>query len=98
MTTANENTLEIEIPLLLPGVQNERDACLQRLESTLQGRKGISRAHLLLDRTPAHLCLHYDPVQITIEDVRRLAARAGAEISNRYHHDMLRVEGMDCSD
>ena len=98
MNPVNEKTLELEIQMLLPGVEDERDACLRRLESALQDRRGVLRAHLVLDRTPTLLCLHYDPEVITIDDVRRLAERAGAEILNRYHHDLVRVEGMDCSD
>ena len=42
--------------------------------------------------------MHYDPEALSLADVRRLAERAGAQIVNRYHHDLLTVEGMDCSD
>ncbi|MFQ5922298.1 MAG: heavy metal translocating P-type ATPase [Anaerolineales bacterium] len=94
----NETTLELEIPMLLPGIEDDRDGCLDRLEVALQGRKGILRSHLELDKSPVVLCLHYDPAIVSIEDVRRLAERAGAGIVNRYHHDRLPVEGMDCSD
>jgi len=93
-----ETTLELEIPLLLPGIEDDRDDCLQRLEEALQDRKGISRSHLELDKSPAQLCLHYDPAVVSLEDVRRLAERAGAGIINRYHHERLPIEGMDCSD
>ncbi|MEW6326112.1 MAG: cation-translocating P-type ATPase [Thermodesulfobacteriota bacterium] len=94
----SEKTLELEIPLLLPGVENEDDACLSRLESALQNHKGLQRAHLERDKRPAILCLHYDPNAISVENVRRIAEHAGAQIVNRYHHDLFTVEGMDCSD
>ncbi|MHB1183565.1 MAG: heavy metal translocating P-type ATPase [Desulfobulbia bacterium] len=93
-----EKTLELEIPLLLPGIESEDDACLSRLETALQGHKGLQRAHLERDKHPVILCLHYDPNIISIEDVRRVAERAGVQILNRYHHDLFTVEGMDCSD
>ena len=41
-----EKTIELDIPLLLPGVEDEKDECLNRLESAFQNQKGILRAHL----------------------------------------------------
>lgn len=94
----SEKTLELDIPLLLPGVEADDDACLNRLEAALQNQKGLRRAHLERDKRPACLCLHYDPDAITLADVKRLAERAGAQIVNRYHHELIPIEGMDCSD
>ena len=93
-----EKTLELEIPLLLPGVDGGEDACLERLETALGSRKGILRAHLRRDAEPIQLCVHYDPELVSIDDVRRMARRAGADITNRYRHDVIHVEDMDCSD
>lgn len=93
-----EQTIDIDIPLLLPGVENEKDECLVRLESALQGKKGIIRAHVERDKTPVDLCLHYDPNLLTLSDVKRLAELAGAQIVNRYHHESIPIENMDCSD
>lgn len=93
-----ENTLEIEIPLLIPGITNHQDDCLERLETALNSQRGILRAHLEYEKDPLTLCLHYNPGLTSIEDVRRTAIRAGAEISNRYHHEVIPIEGMDCSD
>ncbi len=94
----NEKTLELEIPVLLPGIQDEDDRCLDRLESALGSRKGIRRAHLQRDQNPVQLCLHYDPGMISVDDVRRLAERTGAGIVNRFHHEQIPISGMDCSD
>ncbi|MCZ2126245.1 MAG: cadmium-translocating P-type ATPase [Anaerolineales bacterium] len=93
-----EQTVKLELPLLLPGVENEKDECLDRLESALQNRKGILRAHLEREKSPVNLCLHYDANALNLSDVKRLAERAGAEIVNRFHHRIIRIEGMDCSD
>ncbi len=93
-----EKTIELEIPLLLPGVENDKDECLARLESAMQNQKGLTRAHLEHAKKPVALCLHYDPNVLSLADVKRLAERAGAQIANRYHHDVLAIEGMDCSD
>jgi len=93
-----ERTIEIEIQLLLPGIKDEKDECLARLESALQNRKGILRAHLEREKSPVDICLHYDPNLLTITEVQGIAERAGARIVNRYHHDSIPIEGMDCSD
>jgi Cd2+/Zn2+-exporting ATPase len=93
-----EKTIELDIPLLLPGVESEKDECLARLEQALQNRKGIVRAHLEREKSPVDLCLHYDPNLLTLPEVKRIAERAGAEIINRFHHESVRIEGMDCSD
>lgn len=93
-----EKTIELEIPLLLPGVGDEKDECLNRLETSLQNRKGILRAHLEREKSPIDLCLHYDPNLLSLPDVKRIAERTGAQIINRFHHDTIAIEGMDCSD
>lgn len=93
-----EQTIDLDIPLLLPGIENERDECLVRLETSLQNYKGIIRAHIERDKSPVDLCLHYDPNLLTLSDVKRLAERAGAEIINRFHHESIPIENMDCSD
>jgi Cd2+/Zn2+-exporting ATPase len=93
-----EKTIELEIPLLLPGVEDEQDKCLSRLETSLKNQKGIQRSHLEREKTPVDLCLHYDPNILSLADVKRLAKRAGADIINRYHHEIITIEGMDCSD
>ncbi len=93
-----EKTIELQIPVLLPGVKDEEDECLTRLEESLQNHKGILKAHLKREKNPVDLCLHYDPNLLSISEVQRLAERAGAQILNRYHHDTFQIEGMDCSD
>ncbi len=93
-----EKTIELDFQLLLPGVEAEDDACLARLETALQNQKGLQHAHLERDKRPVCLCLHYDPNTLSLAEVKRLAERAGTKIVNRYHHALVPVEGMDCSD
>lgn len=93
-----EKTIELEISLLIPGIESDQDECLARLEAALQNQKGLTRAHLERDKQPVALCLHFDPNTLSLADVQRLAERAGAQIAHRYHHNVLPVEGMDCSD
>ncbi len=93
-----EKTLELEIPLLIPGLVNHEDNCLDKLENTLQNQRGILRAHVEHQNDPLVLCLHYNPSLISIDDVRRIARRTGSEISRRYRHEVIQIQDMDCSD
>lgn len=93
-----EKTIELEIPILLPGVNSDQDECLSRLETNLKNHKGILRAHLEREKTPVDLCLHYDPNLLNLSEVKRMAEQAGTKIINQYHHDSIVIEGMDCSD
>ncbi len=94
----SEKTIELEIPVLLPGVETDDDSCLDRLEAALRHQRGLLRVHLEREKRPVTLCLHYDPNLMSVADVKRAAQRAGAQIANRFHHDLLAIEGMDCSD
>ncbi len=86
--------LRIEIPLVLPDVPDARDACVRRLGELLEAKKGVQAAHVLeaSKETPQQLCIHFDPQQLSLGDVRELARRAGAQIHERYGHMLLRVE------
>jgi len=93
-----EKTIVLAISGLLPGIEDDRDACIFRLESTLQNRKGICRAHRTPEETSGDLCLHFNPEQISVEDVRKLAQQEASGIANRFHHRRMSIDGMDCSD
>ncbi|MBX9877249.1 MAG: cation-translocating P-type ATPase [Candidatus Obscuribacterales bacterium] len=96
--TRDEQKLEIDLQLLLPHVDNERDHCIQSLERQLQATRGITQAHIKAQEKQHTLCLHYDPTLLQLTNVQRLASHAGAAISNRYQHQLLPIIGMDCSD
>ncbi len=90
--------LELDLELLLPGVSDEQDQCVSRVQERLKAVRGVTEAHTEKNDGKAQLCIHYDPALATLASIQRIAAQAGAEISNRYHHDLIRIEGMDCSD
>jgi copper-(or silver)-translocating P-type ATPase/heavy metal-(Cd/Co/Hg/Pb/Zn)-translocating P-type ATPase len=94
----SEKIIEIDLALVLPNISDDKDGCLARLETVLLGKKGIQQAHFHRDHDPITLCLHFDPAVLTLDDVNRLAKHAGAEIVNRYHHVLIPIKGMDCSD
>jgi Zn2+/Cd2+-exporting ATPase len=90
--------LELDLELLLPGVADEQDQCVARIQERLKTARGVTEAHLEKNHDKAQLCIHYDPAQTTLVAIQRLATQTGAEITDRYQHDLLAIEGMDCSD
>lgn len=92
------STLQLEIPVVLPHIEDERDQCVGRLTELIAARKGIQQAHVERQNGQALVCLHYDPNLLSLEAVQRLAQRAGAQITDRFHHIHLPIAGMDCSD
>ena len=90
--------VELDLEVLLPGVPDERDRCVARLQQQLATTRGITEAHIDRADGSGRLCIHFDPELISIAVVQRLAVRAGARLAQRYRHDVIAVEGMDCSD
>jgi Cd2+/Zn2+-exporting ATPase len=88
--------LSLQLALILPGVPDERDSCIQRLTETLQA-KGLEKVHVVQQDGKPVLCLHYDPAQTPMPQVRSMAQAAGAKLSERYRHELMRIAGMDCS-
>ena len=86
----------IEIALLLPAIPDARDACVRRLGDLLSAHESIHTAYL--DESdggnPGQICIHYDPEQLSVVEVRDLARRAGVELDQRYGHLLLQTEPM----
>ena len=83
--------LSIDLPLILPDVDDAGDRCVARLLGTLTGRDGIEHAHIKnSESTTPTLCVHYDPNQLTLQRVRDLVSAAGAEITSQYAHLLIR--------
>jgi Cd2+/Zn2+-exporting ATPase len=90
--------VELDIEFLLPASVDQRDQCRVRLQEGLAARKGVITAHIEESDGRARLCIHYDPHLLTLAAVQRLATDAGANVSARYRHERIPIEGMDCSD
>ena len=88
--------LQLKIPVLLPQVPNEKDTCVQRLIAELEAKEGLEKVHIVDDQedTVPQLCFHYDPDIISIDRIQSLAENAGAEITEKYGHLLLEVEGI----
>ena len=88
--------IRLEIPVILTDCDD--DHCVEDLLARLDGLRGITEAHV--DRSGAEtcLCLHYDPNQVALAQVERLARDAGAAVHERFRHESLRIPDMDCGD
>jgi Cd2+/Zn2+-exporting ATPase len=90
------NKTKIELSLVLPGVPDARDQCVQRISEQLRTKAGIDEAHVAEpdDGHPDRLCIHFDPSAISLAEVRELTKRTGAKLDERYGHVVRRIESM----
>ena len=87
-------TLRLDLPLVLPGVDDMQDRCVARLTQALSGRPGIKEAHILGEEGDSpQLCVHYNPNEITLGRVRELVQSVGAQLGSRYAHLVVRSSG-----
>ncbi len=94
----SEQTIQLDIPLLLPDVSDVRDECLGDLQRILENQRGIQRVHVKEEVDPPQLCLHFDPNLISLATVQRLAHEAGSDFSARYRHEAIPIPGMTSAD
>lgn len=93
----SEQTVQLDISLLLPDIEDARDECIAMLEQLLVNHRGIQRVHIENDANP-QLCLHYDPNLVSLSTVQRLAREAGSDFSTRYRHETIPFFGMTNAD
>ncbi|WP_420578324.1 heavy metal translocating P-type ATPase [Ekhidna sp.] len=88
--------LQIKIPLLLPEVPDEKDQCVEKLIKQLQDQEGLEKVHVAdeTDNGVPQLCFHYDPELISIDRIQSLAEQTGAEITQKFGHKLIEVEGV----
>jgi Cd2+/Zn2+-exporting ATPase len=93
-----ENTIELCAPLIVPDILDSCDDCLDIMVKNLGSRKGISRVHVKNDQDHPHICLHYDPNQISAATVQEFAEQAGVDFTARYRHEQIPFSGMSAAD
>ncbi len=88
--------VRLDLPIILPGVPDAKDACVERLTRSLRGQKGISKAHVVaaVNGEPDRLCIHYDPDTISLPRIRQRAKSLGTELTDQYRHLSWSVEGI----
>ena len=96
--------VRLDIPVLLPGVEDARDACVTRLVSLIEARDGVQKVHVVTgppgngDAMPGVLCVHYDPERFTLGQIQELANGAGAEITQKFGHVVLSIHAVGAED
>ena len=93
-----EQTIQLDLTLVAPALTTECDDCWTRLLNSLQTARGGLKAHLLTDKQPAQLCLHYDPNLVTLAQLERMATESGSAFTDRYLHEQIPFVGMDAAD
>jgi Cd2+/Zn2+-exporting ATPase len=90
------NKIKIDLDIVLPDIPDAKDECVQRIIAATKKRKGIEKVHVVPETTTskAKLCFHYNPEEISIDEVQHLAEEAGAKITERYGHLLLEVKGI----
>lgn len=88
--------LQIEIPLILPEVPDDKDPCVRDFIQLLQDHKGIEKVHVKheADSPVPHLCFHYNPSEISISQIRHIAEQIGSSISEKIGHKLIEVKGL----
>jgi Cd2+/Zn2+-exporting ATPase len=95
---ADGPSVAVEIPVVLPHVDDARDQCVDRLLERIAAVRGITQVHLDAANGGPRLCLHYDANLVTLAQVERLVRGQGAQVAARYRHETLRIPDMDCGD
>lgn len=88
--------LRLDIPVLLPGIPDSSDPCVERLLAELRAKDGVDAAHLKSDGpgNDPQLCVHYDPAIISLSRIRQIVTSTGARISSRFGHVVWDVKGI----
>lgn len=93
-----EQTIQLDIPLLVPEIKDAMDGCLRQLEQMLENRRGIQRVHVTESADTPQLCLHYDPNLISLAAVERAARETGSQFTARYRHETIPIDDMTSAD
>ena len=86
--------MQIEISLVLPSVPDKRGACIQRFVNMLESKEGIESTHIrgTVEKGADQFCIHFNPQELSVGEVRKLAIRAGAELERRFGYLVLKID------
>ncbi|WP_143713512.1 hypothetical protein [Variovorax sp. RO1] len=84
--------LRLDLPLVLPDVDDANDRCVTRLLDALSGLPGLAEAHVVgRESGSPQLCIHYDPAALSLTRVRELMHSVGGPLTSRFAHLVLRT-------
>lgn len=94
----NQSTHFAPLNVILPHIEDDHDHCVLQLQSLLESEPALERVHLTQQSDKPGLCIHYDPDQLSLDQVRSLVTLTGGKIADQFIHETLHIEGMDCGD
>jgi len=87
--------LHLELPMALPSSADACGRCVDSLIMVLRGRPGVSEVHVLSDNPgEGMLCIHFDPTQTSLSQLRAFAIQAGTAIDDKFGHFKFRLAGI----
>ena len=88
--------LQIDLPVLLPDIAHDADACVQRLLVELRAYQGVENVHIRsgTNNQTHEVCIHYASEALSLARIRELVEAAGARITQRYGHLIWQVKGV----
>lgn len=89
--------LQIEIPIILPGVPDDKDPCVQNFIKVIREEKGVEDVHVAEPNEKGgvpQLCFHYNPSEISMSRIRSLAKQVGTSVTEHIGHQLLEVKGV----
>ncbi len=88
--------LRLDLPIPLPNILHDADACVGRLLAELRGQAGVEDVHVRRDGSSAthQLCIHYDPDMLPLARIRELVETTGARITEQFGHLVWNIEGI----
>src|SRR3990172_7083893 len=89
-------TRTLDIPVILPDYYEDCERCLGRLREAIIDLDGVSGVEI--DAKEVTIALTYDANVTSLERIVDRARQVGVEISERYIHESLPLEGLDCPD
>jgi Cd2+/Zn2+-exporting ATPase len=87
---SRSSTRTFRLDVLLPELPDAQDACVRRLTDLTARQPGVSLAHATADGS---LCVHFDPAETTLAEVRQRVRAAGAQLSAEYGHVSIALKG-----
>ena len=86
----------LELPIRLPGDDQEARRCAHMLLDTLDSHDGVASAQIDFEQGLLHL--RYDPAQISAQAVGDIADKLGVRLGERSHHCTMGLGGVGCRD
>ncbi|MDH7602293.1 MAG: cation-translocating P-type ATPase [Armatimonadota bacterium] len=89
-------TLTLDIPVLWPNYFEDCEQCTERLRETLQGLDGMVSVRIDTDRRTVEVSYAKD--LLNFEAIRQAAQELGITLAERFKHERVTVDGLDCPD